>query len=72
MGELIEVSTLTDLAPGRCRQVDAGGRPVAVFNVNGTISTRSTGRAPIGAVPWGKASWTARWSPVPGTAPSLT
>ena len=37
MGELIEVSTLTDLAPGRCRQVDAGGRPVAVFNVNGTI-----------------------------------
>ncbi len=37
MGELIEVSTLTDLAPGTCRQVDAGGRPVAVFNVNGTI-----------------------------------
>ena len=37
MGELIEVSTLTDLAPGTCRQGDAGGRPVAVFNVNGTI-----------------------------------
>jgi nitrite reductase/ring-hydroxylating ferredoxin subunit len=37
MGELIEVSTLTDLAPGTCRQVDAGGRPVALFNVNGTI-----------------------------------
>ena len=37
MGELIEVSTLTDLAPGTCQQVDAGGRPVALFNVNGTI-----------------------------------
>ncbi len=37
MGELIEVATLTDLAPGSCRQVDAGGRAVAVFNVNGTI-----------------------------------
>ena len=37
MGELIEVSTLTDLAPGTCRQVDAGGRPVALFNVNSTI-----------------------------------
>ena len=37
MGELIDVSTLTDLVPGTCRQVDAGGRPVALFNVNGTI-----------------------------------
>ena len=37
MGELIKVSTLTDLAPGTCRQVDAGGRPVALFNVNGMM-----------------------------------
>ncbi len=37
MGELIEVSTLTDLAPGMCQQVDARGRPVALCNVNGTI-----------------------------------
>lgn len=26
MGELIEVSTLTDLAPGTCQQVDAQGQ----------------------------------------------
>jgi len=37
MGELIDVLTLSDLAPGTCRQVDARGRPVALFNVNGTI-----------------------------------
>lgn len=37
MVELIEVSTLTELAPGTCRQADARGRPVALFNVNGTI-----------------------------------
>ncbi len=37
MGELIEVATLSDLPPGSCRQVDAAGRPVALFNVNGTI-----------------------------------
>lgn len=37
MDEPIEVATLTDLAPGTCQQVDAGGRPVALFNVNGTI-----------------------------------
>ena len=71
MDELIEVATLTDLAPGNCRQVDAGGQPVALFNVNAR-PTRSTERAPIAAVPWGKASLTARWSPVPGTARSLT
>src|SRR6266851_7959181 len=37
MGELIEGSTLTDLAPGTCRQVDARSWPVALCNVNGTI-----------------------------------
>lgn len=37
MGELIEVATLSDLPPGSCRQVDAAGRPVALFNVNGSI-----------------------------------
>ncbi len=37
MGDLIKVATLSDVPPGTCRQVDAGGRPVAVFNVGGTI-----------------------------------
>jgi len=37
MGELIEAARLSDVPPGTCRQVNAAGRPVAVFNVNGTI-----------------------------------
>lgn|SRR5574341_287688 len=37
MGELIKVARLSEMSPGRCRQVDAGGRAVAVFNVDGTI-----------------------------------
>lgn len=37
MGELIKVATLSEVPPGSCRQVDAGGRPVAIFNVGGTI-----------------------------------
>ncbi len=37
MGELIEVARLSDVPPGTCRQVNAAGRPVAVFNVNSTI-----------------------------------
>lgn len=37
MGEAIKVATLSDLPPGTCRQVDAGGRSVAVFNVGGTM-----------------------------------
>ena len=37
MGELITVARLSDMPPGTCRHVDAGGRAVAVFNVGGTI-----------------------------------
>lgn len=37
MAELIKVATLSDVPPGTCRQVDADGRAVAVFNVGGTI-----------------------------------
>ncbi len=37
MGELIKVARLSDMPPGTCRHVDAGGRAVAVFNVDGTI-----------------------------------
>jgi len=34
---LIKVATLSDVPPGTGRQVDAGGRVVALFNVSGTI-----------------------------------
>ena len=37
MGEMIKVATLSDVPPGTSRQAHAGGRPVAVFNVAGTI-----------------------------------
>ena len=37
MGNLITVATLSDLPPGACRRVDAGGLEVAIFNVAGTI-----------------------------------
>ena len=37
MGELIKVARLSEMPPGTCCQVDAGGRAVAVFNVGGTI-----------------------------------
>ena len=37
MGELIKVARLSEMPPGTCRHVEAGGQTVAVFNVEGTI-----------------------------------
>ena len=37
MGELITVAKLSELPPGTCRHVYAGGRAVAIFNVGGTF-----------------------------------
>jgi nitrite reductase/ring-hydroxylating ferredoxin subunit len=37
MGERVKVAKLSELPPGTSRQVQAGGRAVAVFNVDGTI-----------------------------------
>jgi nitrite reductase/ring-hydroxylating ferredoxin subunit len=34
MAEPIEVARLSDVPPSTCRQVNAAGRPVAVFKVN--------------------------------------
>ena len=34
MGDPITVATLSDLPPGACRHVNAGGREVAIFNVD--------------------------------------
>ena len=37
MGELVQVASLAELPVGRCKHVDVGGRPIALFNVGGTI-----------------------------------
>jgi nitrite reductase/ring-hydroxylating ferredoxin subunit len=37
MGELVKVANLSDVPLGIGRQVSAGGRAVALFNVNGAI-----------------------------------
>jgi nitrite reductase (NADH) small subunit/3-phenylpropionate/trans-cinnamate dioxygenase ferredoxin subunit len=37
MGGLIKVAKLSDVPPGTGRQVEVGGRPLALFNVGGTI-----------------------------------
>ena len=37
MGERVKVANLSELPPGTGRQVQASGRAVAVFNVDGTI-----------------------------------
>jgi len=37
VAQLIKVATLSDIPPGTCRQVDAGGQTVAVFNVGGSV-----------------------------------
>jgi nitrite reductase/ring-hydroxylating ferredoxin subunit len=67
MGRLIKVATLSDVPPGTCWQVDAGGRAVAVFNVVGPYA-RSVGHAPIGVALLGRANWMKQSSPARGTA----
>ncbi len=37
MSELVKVATLGEIPPGTCRHVEAAGREVAIFNVEGTI-----------------------------------
>jgi nitrite reductase (NADH) small subunit/3-phenylpropionate/trans-cinnamate dioxygenase ferredoxin subunit len=37
MGKWQKVANLTDLKPGDCLSVEAGGAGIALFNVNGTI-----------------------------------
>lgn len=37
MGKWYKVAKLTDLNPGDCLSVNAGGAGIALFNVNGTI-----------------------------------
>jgi nitrite reductase/ring-hydroxylating ferredoxin subunit len=37
MGEFIKVAKAGDIAPGEARGVDAGGRRIALFNVDGTF-----------------------------------
>ncbi len=37
MAEFLKVATLSELAPGTCKPVEAGGKVVALFNVDGNI-----------------------------------
>ena len=37
MAEFIKVASLSELEPGACKAVEAGGKTIALFNVDGTI-----------------------------------
>jgi len=37
MAEFVRVIAVSELSPGACTEVSAGGRPVALFNVGGTF-----------------------------------
>ncbi|HLW78221.1 MAG TPA: Rieske 2Fe-2S domain-containing protein [Terriglobia bacterium] len=37
MAEFIKVASLSDLAPGSCKPVEANGRTIALFNVGGAV-----------------------------------
>ena len=37
MGEFIQVAKVGDIAPGEARGVEAGGKRIALFNIDGTF-----------------------------------
>jgi nitrite reductase (NADH) small subunit len=37
MTEFVTVAELSDLKPGECKTVEAGGKEIAIFNVGGSI-----------------------------------
>ena len=37
MAEFVKVATLSELAAGTCKPVEAGGRVIALFNVDGNV-----------------------------------
>src|SRR5215471_13754801 len=37
MGEFVKVATLSELAAGTCKPVEAGGKVISLFNVDGSI-----------------------------------
>ena len=37
MAEYVRVALLSELEPGSCKTVEAGGKEIALFNVEGTI-----------------------------------
>src|SRR5688572_11490234 len=41
MGEFIKAIAAADLAPGTCTEVAVGGKPVAIYNVEGTFYATS-------------------------------
>lgn len=41
MTEFLKAAALADLAPGGCMEVSVGGKPVALYNVGGTVYATS-------------------------------
>jgi nitrite reductase/ring-hydroxylating ferredoxin subunit len=41
MPEFVRALALADLPPGQCTEVSVGGKPVALFNVGGTVYATS-------------------------------
>jgi 3-phenylpropionate/trans-cinnamate dioxygenase ferredoxin component len=37
MAEFVKVADLSDLGPGTCKAVEAAGKTIALFNVEGTV-----------------------------------
>ena len=37
MSEFVKVATVADIAPGEAKAVEAGGKTVALFNIDGTF-----------------------------------
>jgi nitrite reductase (NADH) small subunit len=41
MGDWVRAASAAELPPGRCREVSVGGKPIALYNVDGTIYATS-------------------------------
>ena len=55
MSDFVKVSAASEIAPGQGLQVEVGGQPVALFNVDGAFFALS-GRCPHRGGPWARAS----------------
>jgi hypothetical protein len=68
MGEFVRIAGTADVKPGQAIVVEAAGKTLALFNVDGT--TPSTTPVSIAADRWAKAMSKGRWCPARGTAGS--
>ena len=56
MARYVKVAKLDDLPPGSCREFQADGKPVALFNVNGAVFALDNTSC-IVAARWARACW---------------